>query len=299
MKALVVYPASGWILTRIGQRIAEAGGYYHTAIGEKTSITEDLDFVFYCDIQNCWNPQFKETIPNAKHIGLFTHLDKDDVKSFLPAWKELDGVVHMCERYYEVFYNMCWYERQHMTVIPPGYIDPEEFELKRVCIGVCQRGGFEGKGDPFLYEVFNKLPSQIRETLALSILGSGWDIDKFIFPHDQIYIQDNENYENYPIFYDCIDYLLIPSKWEAGPMAVLEAMATGTPIIASDVGWIGDFGYIEHIYKPGDRHDLTKILTELVDKRVANRKVAVHDFSYPKYVQRLERFVKGLEDGSV
>ena len=42
-------------------------------------------------------------------------------------------------------------------------------------------------------------------------------------------------------FYNSIDYLLVISKVEGGPVPVLESFLLNKPVIAPDVGWCWDF----------------------------------------------------------
>ena len=53
-------------------------------------------------------------------------------------------------------------------------------------------------------------------------------------------------WEDMPAFYKNIDYLLILSENEGGPMPVLEALAGGKPIIAPDVGWAWEVPCIKY-----------------------------------------------------
>ena len=43
-----------------------------------------------------------------------------------------------------------------------------------------------------------------------------------------------------------IDYLLILSNNEGGPVPLLEAFATGAPVIAPDVGWCWEYPIIKY-----------------------------------------------------
>ena len=65
--------------------------------------------------------------------------------------------------------------------------------------------------------------------------------------------------EEMPNFYKKINYLLILSSVEGGPVPVIEAMAMGTPIIAPDVGWCWEYPVIK--YK--DLKDLINIIDTL------------------------------------
>ena len=52
--------------------------------------------------------------------------------------------------------------------------------------------------------------------------------------------------EQLPDFYRSIDYLLVLSENEWGPLPVLEALAMGKPVIAPDVGWCWDYPVIRY-----------------------------------------------------
>ncbi|MEM2169185.1 MAG: glycosyltransferase family 4 protein, partial [Candidatus Bathyarchaeia archaeon] len=70
--------------------------------------------------------------------------------------------------------------------------------------------------------------------------------------------------------YNVCDVFLMPSrKYEGIPRVVLEAMAAGKPVIASDVGGVKDVikeGQTGLLFKPGDAEELySKLLNLLRD----------------------------------
>ena len=63
-------------------------------------------------------------------------------------------------------------------------------------------------------------------------------------------------------FYTAIDYLVVTSTEEGGPMPVLEAIARGVPVIAPNVGWAWEFPVIR--YEPaGEYSALRQVLAQL------------------------------------
>jgi len=101
----------------------------------------------------------------------------------------------------------------------------------------------------------------------------------------------DESYENYPAHYDRIDYLLIPSLWEGGPMSPIEAYAKGIPIIGSNVGVIGEDLEIDYMYEPGDINALEGILDSIMEEPLKRRK-KVADLSWKKYAETLLQVVQ-------
>jgi hypothetical protein len=291
----VISPSSGWILSHIARRICEADSrFFEVSIsGQNMHFPRKPDAIYYVDVQNCWGLLMRDICPNAtKHVGMFTHLDKDSVGSMRKDWLCLDGMVHMCHEYYNAFNDMGWYGKDRMTILYPA--DVTHFKTKKIKIGVCQRGGFEGKGDGFLQDVLKGLPREILGGVEIIINGSGWDRNSF--PEElSVTVISSEDYAAYQKFYDSIDYLLIPSLWEGGPMAYLEALATGTKVIASRVGFVEDFRYNEQIvtYKPNDSAGLDRILTDLVTPRIISRGLVSH-LDFELYTNELMKFMETL-----
>lgn len=63
-------------------------------------------------------------------------------------------------------------------------------------------------------------------------------------------------------FYSAIDYLVVTSLDEGGPMTVPEAIACGVPVIAPDVGWCWEFPVLRYVC--GNWGSLRSVLTSLV-----------------------------------
>ena len=69
-----------------------------------------------------------------------------------------------------------------------------------------------------------------------------------------------------------IDLFILPSHWESFPIVLLEAMACGKPIIATDIGGVSyavNNGVNGYLYEPGDVKELTnKIIKLLLNKEL-------------------------------
>jgi len=117
-------------------------------------------------------------------------------------------------------------------------------------------------------------------------------------------IDGEETPASYQAFYEQIDYLLIPSLWEGGPMALQEALACGVPVIAADVGFVPDFlrewdsgapvvapGCV--IFPPGNHAAMAAAVESLVRDRMDLRSRVQH-LSWGAYAQKLEAFVETL-----
>lgn len=57
------------------------------------------------------------------------------------------------------------------------------------------------------------------------------------------------------------DVAVLPSDWEGLPVAVLEAMAAGVPVVASDVGGLRELGHVVALVPPGSVSALTTTLS--------------------------------------
>jgi len=283
MKINIVTVSSGWILQKIAQRIHnELQKLCEATISHEPNLFADVNF--YVDVQNCYHHK-----TNTLDIGYFTHLDKNSVKAINTNWFSLDHIFHHGQRYYDVFKH--WYPENKMSVVLPGEI-PEGFTLKKPCLGIFQRGGFEGKGEYFMRQLCD---NPIASSFRFLFVGSGWDTVIDMFSRKGISVENitDEDYDSYPDLYNKIDYLLIPSLWEGGPMSVIEACAKGIPIISSNVGWVGTDFVVDHMYEPNNMEQLTNILQDIIRPMQRRREIVEH-LSYAYYAKKLHDVSKEL-----
>jgi L-malate glycosyltransferase len=94
------------------------------------------------------------------------------------------------------------------------------------------------------------------------------------------------------------DLFVLPSRSEAFPNAVIEAMAAGLPVVASNVGGIPEV--VRHgenglLVPPDDHHALTEAVLGLMDRRdeavalgAAARRDVARDYTIDRMVERFE-----------
>ncbi|HYA33197.1 MAG TPA: glycosyltransferase family 4 protein [Candidatus Bathyarchaeia archaeon] len=115
-----------------------------------------------------------------------------------------------------------------------------------------------------------------------------------------------ESYELFKSGYAAANVFVLPSEWEAFGIVLLEAMACGTPIVASDVGGIPEVvGGIGRIFKYGDTRALAENLIEILDneqqereKSIRGREKVIEQFTWNAVVDRLEEVYKSLLDAN-
>ncbi len=101
-------------------------------------------------------------------------------------------------------------------------------------------------------DFFNKIKNKIVFGIVGREYSSGRKRMEMVYELEKIpntkFLVTNGNYsdEMMPNFYKQIDYLLILSNNEGGPVPILEALSMGKPIIAPDVGWCWEYPVIRY-----------------------------------------------------
>jgi glycosyltransferase involved in cell wall biosynthesis len=134
-----------------------------------------------------------------------------------------------------------------------GHQLQDDLPLRRKKTPDTFRFGFLGRWDPvkgihILVDAFKRLPAEPSVELIVCAVGEGEAAEKY---HDEVLrsagLDHRINFfpavrqEEVRAFLADLDALVVPSQWlETGPIVVLEAFATGTPVIGSDLGGISE-----------------------------------------------------------
>jgi glycosyltransferase involved in cell wall biosynthesis len=230
----------GWILERMTQALAQRLPYV-TASNRVNPAAAIQYYLNYMEYAGRVSPI---------ELAFFTHVDDaPELKQhYFAVAGAVDVAVCMAQRYAAELRAL----GIPVHVIRPG-VDLDAF-TPRVKIGVVGRTYACGrKGEALVREVLD------TPGIEWHFTGSGW-------PLPSRALEDAEM----PAFYREMDYILVPSLYEGGPMCVIEALACGTKVIAPPVGWVPDFPHIA--FRTGDAADLRRVLAQAVAAKLALRR---------------------------
>lgn len=242
----------GWILERITAALAERLLYVTTSSSSDSSAPIQY-YINYMEYDRRISPI---------EIAFFTHVDENVPglkRRFFDVARKIDIATCMSERYAEVLRASGVAE---VHIVRPG-VDLEQF-APRVKIGIVGRTYACGrKGEALVRQVLD------APDIEWHFTGEGWPL-----PSRKLGDADM------PAFYREMDYILVPSIYEGGPMCVIEALACGTPVIAPPVGWVTDYPHIE--YRTSDAADLRRVLAAVVAEKFALR-ASVKDMTWDSF----------------
>ena len=230
----------GWILEKLASEIAVRSNLVSVSTVPDPS----------ADLQYYINYSCRRRRVGPVEIAFFTHSERDEAarKRYFDIAADVEHSVCMSKRYADELGEA---GIKDVTTITPG-VDLDAF-VPKVRIGVIGRTYHTGrKGESLVADVMDIPGIEWRFT------GQGW-------PGKSTFVDGAKM----PDFYNDLDYVLIPALYEGGPMSVLEGLACGVPIIASDVGWVDEYPHIP--FENGNSQSLRAVLTRLVDERLKLR----------------------------
>jgi glycosyltransferase involved in cell wall biosynthesis len=164
------------------------------------------------------------------------------------------------------------FERKSCTVLN-GVLPMSTAKSKSEKFRIAHVGRFVPlKAQHFLIEAVAHLPKHLQDKLSLSFFGTGdlleynQNLANKLLPNVEInfrgFVTDRDE------IYGRSDLLVVTSETEGLSLAILEALASGTPTIASNVG--GNSELVRHeinglLYPYGNIEELAKKITMLIE----------------------------------
>jgi glycosyltransferase involved in cell wall biosynthesis len=222
----IVGPTDGWVLERLARILARKIPYAEF-VPSRPRPNGHAALAYYVNYALYAGPS------GLIDVGFFTHLD--DSHGFLERARRMDGCVCMAKIYGD------WLRQRgvrDVVHIPMGF-DSYHYRPSLV-LGVIGKLDHPRKG--------RHLVERVRQLPFVEVIATegGW-------PEHRL----RELYQR-------VDYVLITSLVEGGPMCLLEGLAMGKPVIAPDsVGMVPEFGPDAPIvrYPAGDADALALAVT--------------------------------------
>lgn len=206
----------GWILQRL------ATSFHEMIPDSKHSVIPDLN----ADA-NVYFPYYLMKEKTKRDIALFTHLEDETrgpgAKRKADCFREVAEQTDLCWAMSNATAKHLPPEKTFVLEPPPDKL----FMRNKIRLGFC------GIEQPFGRKRFDWIEavSKIRGIEVVFTNGS--------LPFNLM-----------PKFFRDIDYLVIAAENEGGPMPVKEAIASGTTVIAPDVGWAWEYPVLRYSSLP-------------------------------------------------
>lgn len=253
-----------------------------------TSPTNDADVNFYI----CYNTYLPFQKSNILDVAYVTHIHANDTNAHardigrpFDKFREMNAWIHQSKRSMEQFDKLGYPKDKNFLLTSAIVTNNFRPTIK---IGIVQNGEVEGKGLHFMADLVDKYDFT---NFKFIICGKGWELftKKLEAKNIRYEVQTYNRYEYYENaqkeLYERMDYFLVPSLWEGGPVAVMEALASGRPIIAANVGYVPEFN-VEYMFEAGNTNQLIDIFNK-VQAPVMERVNKVANLDYTNYNEKL------------
>ena len=272
MRVQVVHSGNAWILRRLARYLIDNLPYVHGAPWRPSAVRE-FDLTYYLNYQLCRRPRapLRRAVlwrkPRSRLVGaLFPHREGPD---FDEVARELDFCVAPSARYAN-------YLREHCN--PNSHLIYHGIELDRFTPKL--RLGFIGRR----YNTGRKGDELLRAVAKL--------------PYVELRCTDGKLSDaEVPGFYQDIDYVLITSSIEGGPLCFQEGLASGKPILSTDVGMVSEFRDAPGVHIFSDQRELLALLELKLAERTRLR-ANVERFSVDYWVTEHDKLFRRLISGA-
>lgn len=244
LKVRIVTEKPGWIMYRKAEEIQKNSDYLDVVINEDA---QDADIHYYINYG-----MFNKRPSKGIVVANFTHYDEDGLGDKFSA---VANIVDHCTAVSSltktdlIDFSI---PEEKITQIIVGADRSFKPKLLVGMVGRVYKGGRKGE----------HLVNALCEDPEVSSL-----VD-FVAPNETWEVPVLKT-ETLHTFYRAIDYLLIPSLIEGGPVPFMEALATGTLSIAPKLGVVPEFTHVE--YELGDYNSLKAVLITLAKDHIHQR----------------------------
>jgi glycosyltransferase involved in cell wall biosynthesis len=242
---------------------------------------------------------FTETaIKRADGIVAVSESTKKDILNFYPKTpeKKIKVIYHGVDRKH--------FEKKYSSSKAKEILS--KYKIKKpylLYVGAIQ----PRKGLADLVEAFENLKKNEQKDLQLVLVGSPAWKSKGIFNRihqsefkKDIILTGKIDFENLPIFYQQAEILVFPSLYEGFGIPILEAWASGAPVLTADNSSLKEIGK-EAVckFKTGETQDLAEKVNNLLKYDTIRKELIskgtnrVENFSWEKTAQETLNFIKG------
>jgi glycosyltransferase involved in cell wall biosynthesis len=270
MRVQVVHSGNAWILRRLARYLVDGLPYVQGAPWRPSAVSH-FDITYYVNFQLYRRPKapLRRRLlwrrPRSRLVGaFFPHREAGDAE-FDETARRVDFCVAPSARYAD-------YIREHCN--PNAHLIHHGIPLERFTPKL--RLGFVGRR----YATGRKGDELLRAVGAL--------------PYVELICTDGKLSDaEIPAFYQQIDYVLITSSIEGGPLCFQEGLLSGKPIISTDVGMVSEFAGAPGVFIYRDQAELFRLLEQKLEERLALRRL-VEAFSVERWVDAHDKLFRSV-----